>query len=103
MNCLQPRSGDIPLAPGVRGCCSTQLSLLQPRSGDISLATSVSWWVRICGRSAGGTADLSSLRDFTLARSESHQLTLVASEVSPLRGWKTPTGLEQQPREPGER
>ena len=37
-------------------------------------------------QSAGGTADLSSLRDFTLARSESHQLTLVASEMSPLRG-----------------
>jgi len=44
-------------------------------------------------QSAGGTADLSSLRDFTLARSESHQLTLVASEMSPLRGCRNDNAL----------
>jgi hypothetical protein len=51
-------------------------------------------------QSAGGTADLPSLRDFSLARSESHQLTLVASEMSPLRGCRSDNCVEQQPLTP---
>src|SRR6185369_16041691 len=75
----------------LRGCGSDNCVGQQPRElvGE-----------NLRAQSAGGTADLSSLRDFTLARSESHQLTLVASEMSPPRGCRSDNCIGQQAREP---